>query len=296
MTTHSAPTRQQVVFPRASLAEIGRRSRDRTVGEYIAGTELIYFVKSNTGINAIKATAESASSFAGENARSFNPSKFVKCNDADPGLIDLRFFLKNNFNVPEDVAEKMSAHDFAQTHFLVHSNGSLRDATMSELQHVLWAPENSTEAPENATEITAIIFPGQGIYRCATSDDGNVEELVAHMRQGNYTARDIEIFTSTGKFKIGNEIFKPFIQKFLERFSTFFFSASASIGTALAGQITAASLAAGAITIACPPAFFSLLCLAFGLIVIGALLLFLSSRIENTVSPPAPLPQHGQTV
>ncbi|MDR2677398.1 MAG: hypothetical protein LBB26_02435 [Puniceicoccales bacterium] len=269
----------QVIIPQVTLAKINENRKEASAGVYISETTLLYFIKSDTEINIYNARIDAAERLKGNDARVFkiDPSSVADKNAV--ACADLQHIFTNVFNIPDEIAKKMSLSDFARTRFLTCRDGMMRDLTMDELQTAL-------NGNENSIQIDAITFPVSGIFYGAIASGEHAKPLLKFMRKEGYTAKDFEIYTPMGKIKLGNETFKPILQRFLEKFSAFFFTASGAIGSALVAQIISASVAAGVLTFACPPLLITLLCITIGLILIGAILLFVASRIEHTVSLP----------
>ncbi|MDR0727672.1 MAG: hypothetical protein LBF26_02145 [Puniceicoccales bacterium] len=299
------PPRPQVIIPSATLAEINRRGAEKSIGTYVSGTNLLYVVRSDSGLRIYKGKVTAAENFKEKDIRmlEIDPASITRkkssttagssaeneSNNFTPVGRDLRDLFADIFGVPQNIADKMSTSDFAKTRFLVSdSSGSLRDLTMMELEAAL-------KSDENSVQIDAIVFPANGVYCGAVSDGGDVRKLLKFMRGENYTGSEFEIYTARGKIAPGNETFKPVVRKFLEKFSTILFAASGAIGAALITEIIAASMAAGVLTLACPPILLILLAIAIGLTAVGAILLFIASRIEHTVplSPPTNQPQQA---
>jgi hypothetical protein len=272
------------VIPQATLAEINKRHDGATAGAYISTTDLLYFVESNTDLTVHKRKFSRATAFKGNDARML---KLEQASDDTDSVVgpDLKCVFINAFGVPEATVKKMSLADFGKTRFLTCENGSMRDLSMEELQTAL-------EGGEESIPIDAITFPVNAIFYGAVGDKENTDELLKFMRQEKYTGRELEIYTPQGRFNARNQTFKPILRKALEKLSALFIAASGTIGTALIVEIITASMAAGILTFACPPVFLTLLGLAVGLLIVGAILIFVASRIENTVtSLPAPQPQ-----
>jgi hypothetical protein len=279
MSTPHVSSRTQVAIPQATLAEIGKRGNEQSIGTYVSATELLYFVISEAGFSVFKRKISSATDFKGSDVQML---KIDEGHESDLGSgigRDLRDIFTGVLNVPEETVKKMSVSDFAKTRFLTQSDGVTRDLTMAEL-------ETALEGGEGSPQIAAITFPICGIFYGAVRNNGDPKALLKFMRRENYTGKEFEIYTARGKIRAGNEVFKPILQRFFERSSTIFFTASVTISGALVAQVASASLAAGALTFACPPVLIALFCLAIGLIIAGAILLFAASRIENTVSLP----------
>ncbi|MDR2341063.1 MAG: hypothetical protein LBD72_01895 [Puniceicoccales bacterium] len=282
----------QYAIPTSTFAEINAKTHGKAAGSYVSETDLLYFVESSAGITVQKAKITAANSFKGKDIRLLTINAPALKPETDNAIgPELKSWFSNNIGVPMEIIKKMTLADFARTRFLATKDGGqMQDLTMEELQQVLAGEETSAK-------IDAIIFPVNGIFYGAVLDGGGAKELAKFMRGEDYTGKEFEIYTPQGKIKTGNEVFKPFLQKFLEKFSTLFFSVSAAFISAATTQIIAASVAAGVLTVACPPLIFVFIGIAIGLVIIGALLLFIASRVENTVNLPSQQPhqiQQGQ--
>jgi hypothetical protein len=287
MSASPVSAHSQTIIPQITLGAVAKRPDGQSVGEYVSQTELLYLVKSDTGFEFHKTQIKDAKDFKGNDARMFKIPNATESNSASTIGPDLRDLFTDVFNVSEETIKKMSLSDFGKTRFLTYVDGAMRDLTMDELQNVL-------EGSENAFQIDATTFPVNGIFYGAVADGGDTKALLKFMRKESYTGKEFEIYTAQGKVRDGNETFKPILQRFLEKFSTFFFTASAALSTALVAQIVTASVAAGVLTFACPPVLIALLGIAIGFIIVGAILLFAAARVENTVQLPQPPKQQQQ--